>query len=64
MPMNHKDDEIGLLIAAFNDHLQVIQTQNQQIKESNDNLETIVENRTKELEIERQIAITASQDKT
>ena len=64
MPMNHKDNEIGLLIAAFNDHLQVIQTQNQQIKESNDNLETIVENRTKELEIERQIAITASQDKT
>ncbi|MBT3504760.1 MAG: response regulator [Piscirickettsiaceae bacterium] len=64
MPVNHKDDEIGVLIAAFNDHLNVIRTQHKQIKESNDNLETVVEERTKELEVERQIAISASQDKT
>lgn len=64
MPENHQDDEIGVLIGAFNDHLAIIRTQHQQIKGSNENLEKMVEARTKELDIERQIAIDASQAKT
>ena len=64
MPEKHQDDEIGVLIGAFNDHLAIIRTQHQQIKESHENLEKTVEDRTKELEIERQIAIDASQAKT
>ena len=64
MPENHQEDEIGVLIGAFNDHLAIIRAQHQQIKESNENLEKMVEARTKELEIERQIAINASQAKT
>lgn len=64
MPENHQDDEIGVLIGAFNDHLEIIRTQHQQIKDSNENLEKIVKARTMELNIERQIAIDASQAKT
>ena len=64
MPENHQDDEIGVLIGAFNDHLAIIRTQHQQIKGSNENLEKMVEARTKELDIERQVAINASQAKT
>lgn len=64
MPEDHQEDEIGVLIGAFNDHLAVIRTQHQQITESNENLEMMVESRTKELEVERQIAIDASQAKT
>ena len=64
MPENHQDDEIGVLIGAFNDHLAIIRMQHQQIKDSNENLEQMVEDRTKELEIERQIAIDASQAKS
>lgn len=64
MPENHQDDEIGILIGAFNDHLAIIRTQHQQIKDSHENLEKMVEDRTKELEVERQIAIDASQAKT
>jgi signal transduction histidine kinase/DNA-binding NarL/FixJ family response regulator len=64
MPENHQDDEIGVLIGAFNDHLAIIRTQHQQIRESHENLEKMVEDRTKELEIERQTAIDASQAKT
>ena len=64
MPEDHQDDEIGVLIGAFNDHLATIRAQHQQISETNENLEKMVEDRTKELEIERQVALDASEAKS
>ncbi len=71
MPEDHRDDEIGALIGAFNDHIATIEEQKQQIVASNENLESLVSTRTqqldernKELEVERSLAIEASMAKT
>ena len=64
MPEDHQDDEIGVLIGAFNDHLATIRAQHHQISETNENLEKLVEGRTRELEIERQVALDASEEKS
>ncbi|MBL4673700.1 MAG: response regulator [Arenicella sp.] len=71
MPNNHKHDEIGALISAFNHHLSTIDEQNQQIRENNTNLEALISKRTlqlndrnDELELERKLAIDASMAKS
>ncbi|NIB39140.1 response regulator [Pseudomaricurvus alkylphenolicus] len=71
LPSNHSNDEIGVLISEFNSHLATIEDQHQQIVETNANLENLVEVRThqldeknKELELERQAALEASQAKS
>ena len=71
MPNNHKHDEIGALIGTFNDHLSIIDKQNNQIRENNSNLEALISKRTaelnvrnKELKLERTLAIEASMAKS
>ncbi len=71
LPANHSDDEIGVLIGAFNDHLAIIEKQHGQIVDANVNLENLVAKRTKqldekniELEKERRSALQASQAKS
>ena len=71
MPESHRDDEIGVLIKAFNEHLAIIDEQTQQISDANLNLERLVEKRTHQLEVnnaelmrERELAIEASQAKS
>ncbi|MBT6116061.1 MAG: response regulator [Porticoccaceae bacterium] len=71
LPETHLNDEIGVLFNAFNDHLEVIKKQNKQIKESNINLENLVDQRTVELdeknrllEAQRAEAIAISEDKS
>ena len=67
LPRNHVDDEIGVLLKGFNNHLAIIEEQHQQIVDNNVNLETTVAERTRqldeknrELELERQAALAAS----
>ena len=71
LPKNHKDDEIGVLLSAFNDHLAIIQEQHGQIVDTNVNLENLVAKRTRQLDVknielekERQSALQASQAKS
>lgn len=71
MPQKHQDDEIGVLISAFNDHLSIIDDQHVQIRETNENLEKLVTERTgqlaqknAELTQEREVALEASQSKS
>lgn len=71
MPDNHAEDEIGVLIGAFNEHIAIIEQQKRQIVESNENLESLVDTRTqqldqrnRELELERALAIEANMAKT
>lgn len=71
LPETHLNDEIGVLFNAFNDHLEVIKKQNKQIKESNINLENLVDQRTVELdeknrllELQRAEAIAISEEKS
>ncbi len=71
LPKNHHDDEIGVLIGAFNDHLAIIEQQHKQIVDTNIHLESLVEKRTRqldeknvELDQERQSALQASQAKS
>ncbi|MEM1141591.1 MAG: ATP-binding protein [Pseudomonadota bacterium] len=71
MPQTHQDDEIGVLISAFNDHLSTIEDQHKQIRETNENLEKLVAERTAqlahknaELVREREVALEASQSKS
>lgn len=71
VPKNHDDDEVGALFKAFNQHLQIIEKQHEQIKKANSNLEAQVESRTveldnknKELDHERQLAVSASKAKS
>lgn len=71
MPTNHQDDEIGVLISAFNEHLAIIEKQHNQITDTNLNLERLVEERTQqlreknqELVQERELALEASRAKS
>lgn len=71
LPKNHADDEIGVLLSAFNNHLAIIEKQHEQIVDTNTNLENLVAKRTeqldeknRELEKERQTALQASQAKS
>lgn len=71
MPDNHAEDEIGVLIGAFNEHIAIIEQQKRQIEATNENLESLVDTRTqqldqrnRELELERALAIEASMAKT
>jgi len=71
LPKSHSDDEIGVLISAFNDHLAIIEEQHRQIVDTNVNLESLVDKRTRqldekniELDKERQSALQASQAKS
>jgi two-component system, sensor histidine kinase SagS len=71
LPKSHQDDEIGVLLSAFNDHLAIIEEQHRQIVDTNVNLENLVEKRTRqldeknvELDRERQSALQASQAKS
>lgn len=68
---NHEEDEFGVLINAFNNHLAVIDQQQSEILASNENLEELVNVRTeqldeknKELATEKNVALQASQDKS
>jgi len=51
------EDELGLLVDAFNEMLSTTEKQNMAIKESKDQLEVRVEERTKELHLERDKAV-------
>jgi signal transduction histidine kinase/DNA-binding response OmpR family regulator/HPt (histidine-containing phosphotransfer) domain-containing protein len=51
------EDELGLLVDAFNEMLSTTEKQNMAIQESKDQLEVRVEERTKELHIERDKAV-------
>ncbi len=71
MPPGHHNDELGILIAAFNEHLWTIEEQHRQIRDTNENLEKLVAARTDELaqknaELirERELAVEASQSKS
>ncbi len=71
LPEKHQEDEIGVLISAFNDHLSIIEDQHEQIRETNENLEKLVAERTgqlasknAELTREREVALEASQSKS
>ena len=50
MPAVHSDDEFGVLVDAFNAHLNVIDDQHRQIVETNANLERLVQDRTRQLD--------------
>lgn len=71
LPSNHTKDEIGVLFNAFNNHLNIIDKQHEQIVSNNTNLESIVEERTHqldeknhELENQREAALQASREKS
>ncbi len=71
LPERHAGDEIGALFGAFNEHIAIIEEQKHQIVAANENLESLVSERTeqldqrnKELEIERSLAIEANMAKT
>lgn len=68
---NHRHDEFGMLLSAFNNHLDIIEQQHKQIVETNNNLERLVDQRTqqldeknKELDKEKNSALEASQAKS
>lgn len=68
---SHRNDEFGVLIDAFNSHLNIIDDQHQQIIEANSNLERLVQERTRqldennrELDKEKNTALQASQAKS
>lgn len=67
----HREDEFGVLINAFNNHLGTIGQQQQEILSANENLEEQVRVRTeqldeknKELDVEKNTALRASKDKS
>ena len=71
MPVVHSDDEFGVLVDAFNAHLNVIDDQHRQIVETNANLERLVQERTRqldeknhELDREKNLALQESQAKS
>ncbi|MCV6613967.1 MAG: ATP-binding protein [Cellvibrionaceae bacterium] len=64
IPAANLDDEIGMLLKAFNRQLQTIKAQHRQIIEANKTLETQVAERTAELKTEQQAALAASQAKS
>jgi len=71
MPDTHREDEFGVLVNGFNEHLDVIGAQHQQIVQTNANLEKLVAKRTRQLDRknselgqERNAAIKASQAKS
>ena len=71
MPETHREDEFGVLVNGFNEHLDVIGTQHQQIVQTNANLEKLVAKRTRQLDRknselgqEKNAAIKASQAKS
>ncbi len=71
LPDSHRQDEFGVLINGFNEHLEIINAQHQQIIETNTNLEKLVQTRTqqlheknRELDLEKTAALQASQAKS
>ncbi len=71
LPLNHAKDEIGVLFNAFNDHLGIIDKQHELIVSNNANLESLVEERThqldeknRELERQKESAIQLSKEKS
>jgi signal transduction histidine kinase/DNA-binding NarL/FixJ family response regulator len=71
MPESHRDDEFGVLVDGFNQHLEIIDAQHEQIVQSNENLEKLVEKRTQqldqknqELDLEKNTALKASEAKS
>jgi len=71
MPETHREDEFGVLVNGFNEHLDVIGAQHQQIVQTNANLEKLVAKRTRQLDRknselgqEKNAAIKASQAKS
>ncbi|WP_299980238.1 ATP-binding protein [uncultured Pseudoteredinibacter sp.] len=64
IPNAHRDDEIGMLLNAFNQQLKTIETQHEQILTANKNLEAQVLERTHELKKEQQSALAASKAKS
>ncbi len=71
MPDAHRDDEFGVLVEGFNQHLEIIDAQHEQIVQSNENLERLVEKRTRqldqknqELDLEKNAALKASEAKS
>ncbi|PCH61536.1 MAG: hypothetical protein COC19_04650 [SAR86 cluster bacterium] len=71
MPVRHAEDEFGVLVATFNDNLSIIDEQQQAIVKTNENLEGMVELRTrqlheinKELDAEKEEALLASEGKS
>lgn len=55
MPPSHTNDEFGVLIDAFNSHLNIIDDQHRQILETNNNLEQLVQERTQQLDEKNQL---------
>lgn len=71
LPTNHAKDEIGVLFTAFNNHLEIIDKQHELIVSNNANLESIVDERTrqldeknKELEKQKEAAVQISKEKS
>lgn len=64
VPEAHSRDEIGMLLMAFNQQLNTIENQHQQILAANRNLEAQVQERTSELKKEQQSALAASKAKS
>lgn len=71
IPASHTRDEFGMLINAFNNHLDIIEQQHRQIIDTNNNLELLVDKRTRqldgknrELDKEKNSALEASQSKS
>ena len=71
LPLNHAKDEIGVLFNTFNNHLKIIDKQHELIVSNNVNLESIVEERTRqldeknrELEKQRESAVQISKEKS